>query len=116
MFKLILEKIDFFFKLVDLSFKAFLFFKVNRKFRAKLLDKVFKGKVGNEGFVRKRNVGAGTFVMCLEPEGNCVFLIAATISSDHWFGHGGFSDRAGPLVFEGLDEDVLFAVHFGFVE
>ena len=116
MFELILEKIDFFFELFDLSFKAFLFFEVNRKFRAKLLNKVFEGKIGDKGFVWKREVGAGTFVMGLEPEFNGVFLVTATISSDHRFSHWSFCDGAGPFLLEGLNENVLFAVHFGFVK
>lgn len=111
-FELVLKKIDFLFELIDLSFKAFLLLKKDWKFGAEFLDKIFEGKVGNESFIWEGKVSAGTFITILKPEGNGSFLVAVTIWGHNWFSHGCLVDGTHPLVFEGLDKDVLFAVHW----
>jgi hypothetical protein len=56
-FKLIFERANFFFEMLDLSFKTFLFFEINRKFRAKLLYKIFERNIGGQIIVREREEG-----------------------------------------------------------
>lgn len=75
------------------------------------MGEAFEGQVRDKFGVFEGKVRDGGFVLSFEPVSDGLSFVGVSIGGDDGFVDHGFRNGTGPLLFEGLDKELVLAIH-----